>query len=62
MDEGAAVTSENCFFRGLSNGAVSEVMTLLADPESEHLSHAKTVKTSQVVRKKKKKKKTYLFL
>ena len=52
MDEGAVVTSENSFFRGLSNGAVSEVMTLLADPESEHLSHAKTVKSSQVVKKK----------
>ena len=52
MDENELAPSENCFFRGLSNGAVSEVMALLADPESEHLSHAKTMKTSQVVRKK----------
>ena len=46
------ILGNNFYFYGLSNGAVSEVMTLLADPESEHLSHAKTVKSSQVVKKK----------
>ena len=52
LDEDNVVSGENCFFRGLSDGAVGEVMALLADPENEHLSHAKTVKTSRVVKKK----------
>ena len=40
------------FFKGLSHVAVCEVMKLLADPDSDHLSYAKMVKTGHVVRKK----------
>ena len=52
LDEDNVVSGENGFFRGLSDGVVGEVMALLVDPESEHLSHAKTVKTRQLVKKK----------
>ena len=39
------------FFKGLSEVAVCEVMKLLADPESDYLSHAKMVKTGHIVKK-----------
>ena len=40
------------FFKDLSEVAVCEVMELLADGESDHLSHAKMVKSGHVVKKK----------
>ena len=38
------------FFKGLSEVVVCEVMKLLTDPDSEHLSHAKMTKNGHVVR------------
>ena len=49
-EEDKSAAGENGFFRGLSDGAVCKVMELLADPESEHLSHAKMVKTGHVIK------------
>ena len=39
------------FFKGVPEVAVCEVMELLADPESDHLSHVKMVKSGKVVKK-----------
>ena len=46
MDKGKDLDERSSFFRGLSGGAVGEVMALLADPENEHLSHAKMTKSA----------------